>query len=140
MFECAVDFMAMQNEVAYGIDLNRFWIAWRKNPVAFWGAMVSQGAFAVCISLTAMSTAPTKIFCASPDPCSCQGGGFDLYTPLCRVRDGKLDDEGNSSKAMTFNSTLTNVTYLEKEYVSLWLFFGEDTAPLVVSAALLVSS
>ena len=106
----------------------------RVGQLAFWGSLTFQGVLATCVSLPAMATIPTIIFCDSPDPCSCVGGGFYLYAPLCEARDGRGDSlnttTGNSHNNVTLS---TNITLLQNEYGSILSFLGEDSTAVVVS-------
>ena len=80
-----------------------------------------------------MSTIPTIVFCDSLDPCSCVGGGFYLYAPLCKARDGR-GESLNTTTGNSDNVTLsTNITLLQNEYGSIFSFLGEDSTAVVVS-------
>ena len=85
------------------------------------------------LSLPAMATVPTIIFCKSIDPCSCLGGGFYLYDTLCQARDG-LGNSLNGTTSTSQNvSASTNITVLEHEYGSTFSFLGKDSMAVVVS-------
>ena len=106
--------------------------------------MVASYGFA----LQAMATIPTPIFCSSPDPCSCEGGGFALYKPLCaaaaavaREANNKMNTTNNSNNTNASVSTTAsgiNMTRIQNEYVSLFAFLGNDTATVLVSIGVVV--
>ena len=46
--------------------------------------LFSQSILAISIALWAFATVPTVVFCQSPDPCSCSGGGFEIFAEFCQ--------------------------------------------------------
>ena len=75
-----------------------------------------------------MTTIPTPFFCASPDPCSCAGGGFDLYRPLC------IAVNNNSSST----NTSTKMRDAKHEFSSLLDFLGDNVNTVVLSIGVIV--
>ena len=108
------------------------------DPYAFWLTHVMQIWVAFAFALQAMVTIPTPIFCESPDPCSCTGGGFELYGPICvaaAAARGFNTTNANASKTVPG----INVTAAQNEYVSLFDFLGNDTTTVLVSAGVFVA-
>lgn len=92
----------------------------------------------MCVSLMAMSTFPSKIFCSSLDPCSCTGGGFDLYLPLCEARRLERQEPLNATSNATYeNMTMYSAEALQHEYGSIFSFLGKDLMAVVVSVAVI---
>ena len=57
---------------------------WRNNALAFFGRSVMDCCWMIILILSCFKLLPTFPFCTSPtDPCSCQGAGFEIYTPIC---------------------------------------------------------
>ena len=83
-----------------------------------------------------MMTVPTPIFCVSPDPCSCTGGGFELYEPICAAH--KTNNPSINNTNATLGKTSTNITNIENEYGSLFDFLGDDTTTVLVSVGVVV--
>ena len=82
--EVAIDSAALDIEQQHGVNVDKFWEMWQVNPGSFFGAHVSTHLIAVAAAFWAFSTLPTRIFCTSQqDPCSCAGGGFQIFKPLC---------------------------------------------------------
>ena len=111
------------------------------DPYAFWLTHIAQMWAAYSFALQAMVTIPTPIFCESPDPCSCTGGGFELYEPICAAAAAARE----AIKTNTTNSTNTtlkinniNITQVQNEYVSLFDFLGNDTTTVLVSVGVVV--
>ena len=110
------------------------------DPYAFWLTHLAQMWVAYGFALQAMVTIPTPIFCSSPDPCSCEGGGFELYKPLCAVAaaaaaaKGLNETDANASKT----APSINTTEVQNEYVSLFDFLGDDTTTVLVSVGVVV--
>ena len=111
------------------------------DPYAFWLTHIGQMFAAYAFALQAMVTIPTPIFCESPDPCSCTGGGFELYEPICAAAAAARE----ATKTNTTNSTNTtlkinniNITQVQNEYVSLFDFLGNDTTTVLVSVGVVV--
>ena len=92
-------------------------------------------------ALQAMATIPTPIFCSSSDPCSCEGGGFELYAPLCAAAAASAAGGVNTSNVSNNISNVSNemkLTEVENEYVSLFDFLGEDTTTVLVSVGVVI--
>ena len=110
------------------------------DPYAFWLTHLAQMWVAYGFALQAMVTIPTPIFCSSPDPCSCEGGGFELYEPLCAAAaaaaaaKGLNETDANASKT----APSINTTEVQNEYVSLFDFLGDDTTTVLVSVGVVV--
>ena len=89
---------------APGIDLEDFWLQWRKNPWAFAGAHVISDPWVVSFfALMTFRMIPSPVFgCVENDPCSCSGGGFEELASLCAARvNGTLAEEVKAeSKAL----------------------------------------
>ena len=106
------------------------------NPFAFWGMHFTQASCAYHYALQAMVTIPTPIFCASPDPCSCIGGGFDLYTPIC---DEIAAAKGRNSTANSTTSLKSiNMTAARGQYSTLFDFLGKDMTTVFVSIGVII--
>ena len=57
---------------------------WRVNPGNFFGMHVSHSVQALACAFWAFSLLPSPVFCNSEhDPCSCKGGGFEIFKPFC---------------------------------------------------------
>ena len=82
-----------------------------------------------------MVTIPTPIFCKSPDPCSCTGGGFELYDAVCA--EGKRTNASINTTSNASLETNTNAASVEYEYASLFDFLGNDTATVLVSVGVI---
>ena len=101
---------------------------------AFWGMHISQGFSAFSLALQAMATIPTPLFCSSPDPCSCVGGGIEeMYTEFCTQKE-PLGNITNSS-AKVFRA---NITAAKTKYQSLFAFLGEDSTTVMVSLGVII--
>ncbi len=88
LFELVVDVLALRVEADHGIDLAEFWEIFRITPFGVTGFAVSAGALSTWWTFWAFTLMPTPLFCSSSsDPCSCSGGGFGIYTPLCSAKD-----------------------------------------------------
>ena len=117
--ELVVDGAAMDIEQRHGIDVDKFWEMWRKNPVNFFAFHVTGSLLALGAAFWAFSNLPTPVFCVSQhDPCSCVGGGFDIFTPLCiaaaadaEMKDGR--NKTNSSSNYTESHSSPENTYVD---------------------------
>ena len=82
--EVSIDCAALDIEQKHGINVDKFWEMWQVNPGNFFGLHVSCNLVALAFAFWAFSTLPTPFFCTSQhDPCSCTGGGFQIFRPLC---------------------------------------------------------
>ena len=124
IFEVIVDAFALSIEWKHGIDLNKFWAMWRVNASAFWGGIVFQGFVAIMSTCWAFKLIPNAIFCTSPtDPCSCLGGGFEIYNRFCN----KTND--NRTKA-------PSVDQAEKEFKGIFDALEGDSETILVSVGM----
>ena len=83
-------------------------------PYAFWGLNVVQSFCAFFLTISSMKTIPNPIFCTSKDPCSCKGGGFELYASVCS---GRLDAATGNATNNTNNSTpIFNAQQAKEQY------------------------
>ena len=99
-FEAVVDAFALSIERRHGIDLNKFWAMWRVNALAFWGNIVFQGVVAISDTCWAFKLIPNAVFCTSPmDPCSCSGGGFEIYDRFCNKTNSNLTKTASVEQA-----------------------------------------
>ena len=76
--------------------LDIFQRCWRANPIAYCAVFVIQDALAFMAALWSFSSIPSFVYCESSNPCSCSGGGFEIFEPFCSSTPG--------------NGTLSNVT------------------------------
>ena len=84
VLEVVIDIAALEIEKMHGIDVDKFWDMWQVNPGNFFGLHVSCAMIALGSAFWAFSTLPTPIFCISQhNPCSCTGGGFQIFKPFC---------------------------------------------------------
>ena len=99
----------------------------------FWGAHLSQSMLAFVLALHAMATVPTPIFCTSPHPCSCKGGGFDLYESFCEAAArGNETAVNGTSNSSTLPTSTGNITAAKAEYEPLFSFLGKDAPTFVL--------
>ena len=124
-FEAGVDLTALSVEKEHGIDLECAWAMWRRNPYAFWGAHSMVCINAMTIALWAFSNTPVPIFCTSSDPCSCTGGGFEIYGPICGA---------NTSAA---DANVSHVMYMA-EYKPVFEFLGENAVFVIITFGILI--
>ena len=111
LFECVIDIFALEIEFEHGIDPKIFWDMFRVNPAAYLFRMWSESIGGIMLVLWAFRLTPTVVFCTSPgDPCSCTGGGFEIYAPFCNVT-----ALPNGSSANTTSKTML-LQDAEKEY------------------------
>ena len=81
-----------------------------------------------------MATIPTPLFCSSPDPCSCVGGGIEeIYTEFCIGQDSLGNITNSSAKALR-----ANITAAKSKYQSLFAFLGNDSTTVVVSLGVVI--
>ena len=87
------------------------------NPYAFWGMSLSHTLVGFIHGLQAMVTIPTPMFCSSTHPCSCTGGGFELYDEFCR----QAEHKSNGSADSNFTTHSTNLTAAKNEFASVFV-------------------
>ncbi len=133
-FEAIVDGFALIIEYKHGIDLNKFWDMWRVNPTAFWGLFIMDGFVAALAATWAFKLIPNAAFCTSPtDPCSCNGGGFEIYDKFCNPESTK---DGNE----TSNSTTTIVDDARQEFQSVFdTLVNENTSATLVGVVAILT-
>ena len=104
---------------------------WRVNASAFWGQTVIDGIGAVLMVVWAFKLYPNASFCTSPtDPCSCEGGGFEIYRDLCA---SASQDYGNNT-----GNTTALAKQAEKEFQGLFDALSGDTTTVFVSVGVLI--
>ena len=82
--EVSIDCAALDIEQKHGINVDKFWEMWQVHPGNFFGLHLFCNLNALGFAFWAFSTLPTPFFCTSQhDPCSCVGGGFQIFRPLC---------------------------------------------------------
>ena len=108
------------------------------DPYAFWLTHLAQMWIAYGFALQAMVTIPTPIFCRSIDPCSCEGGGFELYEPLCAVAAAEAKGLNKTDTNASKTASRINTTQVQNEYVSLFDFLGNDTTTVLVSVGVII--
>ena len=128
-FEAVVDGFALILEFKHGIDLDKFWEMWRVNAAAFWGQHVFDGLLATTVVIWAFKLVPTAIWCTSPtDPCSCTGGGFEIYESFCVP--ASTTKVGNE----TVNTTTASVEQARQEFQGIFSSLaGDDITTVVIS-------
>ena len=79
-----------------------------RNPYAYIGCHISIFSLAILFILWAFHLGPSPFFCTSPDPCTCKGGGYEIYYNYCGlVQDlTKLDPIRN---ATTHTNLMTKI-------------------------------
>ena len=106
--EFAIDIAALGIEQRHGIDVDRFWAMWQVNPGNFFGTHVVSNLMALNAVFWAFSTLPTPFFCTSQhDPCSCMGGGFQIFQPFCGASASAASEEATKE----VQSNATNSSY-----------------------------
>ena len=118
--EVAIDCAALDIEQRHGINVDKFWEMWQVNPGNFFGLHVSGNIFALFFAFWAFSTLPTPFFCTSQhDPCSCVGGGFQIFRPLCDAATSSEEAiknlQSNTSNSSSNDTSITTVP--ENAYV-----------------------
>ena len=73
------------------------------DPWAFYPDHIIISSLALFLSLWACTCAPTPIFCSTTDPCSCKGGGFNIYETQCNAvsLNATGDDNGNNTNYLS---------------------------------------
>ena len=137
-FEAIVDAFALSIEYKHGIDLKEFWKMWRVNAAAFFGADVFRGALAVTATIWAFKLFPNVVFCTSPtDPCSCKGGGFEIFEPFCNPESSHPSgNETNGSNLTT--ATPASIEKAEKEFQGIFDALAGDSTTVLVSVGVVL--
>ena len=132
LFEGIVDALALDVESRNGVDLDLFWAMWKRNPVAFWGVAVTNNFIAIYGVVWAFKQVPTVAFCTSPtDPCSCKGGGFEIYETFCNAT--AAIDNSNETFAVNESSVAVLTSEARTEYKGIFEALGVDAAIIIVS-------
>ena len=130
LFEGIVDALALDVESRNGVDLDLFWGMWRRNAPAFWGTALANSFISICMTVWAFKQIPTIAFCTSPtDPCSCEGGGFELFKPICNL----TGSDSNQTAAQNKTSIETLANAAKTEYEGIFEALGVDAMIIVVS-------
>ncbi len=97
--EVVVDGAATDIEFRHGIDVESFWRMWRRNPGHYLGVHVCSSLAALQMAFWAFSTLPSPFFCTSmTDPCSCRGGGFNIFKTFCDAIDGSKPEHRSNNQ------------------------------------------
>ena len=132
LFEGIVDALALDVESRNGVDLDLFWAMWRRNALAFWGVAVTNSFLSIYASIWAFKQVPTIAFCTSPtDPCSCKGGGFEIYETFCNAT--AAIDNSNETSAVNESSVAVLTNEARTEYKGIFEALGVDAALIIVS-------
>ena len=133
LFEGIVDALALDVESRDGVDLDLFWGMWRRNAMAFWGLAVTNSFVAIFASSWAFKQVPTVAFCTSPtDPCSCKGGGFEIFETFCNAT--TAIDNSNETFAPANESSITSLANEARaKYKGIFEALGVDAAIIIVS-------
>ena len=133
LFEGIVDALALDVESRNGVDLDLFWGMWRRNAVAFWGVAITSNFMAIFGTIWAFKQVPTVAFCTSPtDPCSCEGGGFEIFETFCNAT-AAIDNSNETSARANKSSVADLTTEARAEYKGIFEALGVDAALIVVS-------
>ena len=131
-FEAVVDGMALTIEFKNGVDLNKFWKMWRVNAYAFWGVITCDGINAMLMTTWAFKLIPDAIFCESPtDPCSCRGGGFEIYEKFCNP---EVTKDGNK----TLNITAPSPEQSKQEFQGIFEVLDSSASQTLVVIAVVL--
>ncbi len=104
--EVAVDSAAIDIEERHGIDVDNFWKLWGHNPGNFFGVHLCSSMLALALAFWSFSCLPTPFFCTSEhDPCSCEGGGFQIFKPFCDAAAATTEAAEEARKKMQSNAT-----------------------------------
>ena len=110
---------------------------WRANPVAYTGLAWIHSMSAIMITLWTFKLAPTAAFCSSPtDPCSCNGGGFEIYKRVCdafknvRAANASTSSLTANSSTAGFQTAKQDLQTAKEEYKGI---FDALTGDIVVS-------
>merc|ERR1711965_444932 len=93
---------------------------WQVNPGNFFGLHLIANLSALAFAFWAFSTLPTPFFCTSQhDPCSCVGGGFQIFRPLCNAATSSEEAikelQSNATNSSGNGTSITTVS--ENAYV-----------------------
>ena len=112
---------------------------WRTNPACFWGVSICTSLLSVWSSLWAFSSIPTPFFCSSPtDPCSCTGGGFDIYDKFCEAAQAS-DLEGGENATQTASKNLTATKASARAaYATIFEAVGTNLEAIFISIGIIV--
>ena len=100
--------------------------------MAFWGLAVTTSFMCICASIWAFTQVPTIAFCTSPtDPCSCKGGGFEIYETFCNAT--AAIDNSNETSAVNESSVAVLTSEARTEYKGIFEALGVDAAIIIVS-------
>ena len=123
--EVSIDCAALDIEQQHGINVDKFWEMWQVNPGNFFGLHVSGNLLALAMAFWAFSTLPTPFFCTSQhDPCSCVGGGFQIFRPLCdaatsseeAIKDLQSNTTNSSGNGTSITTVPENAYVLRRDY------------------------
>ena len=93
----------------------------------------------VKMTLWAFKLVPSYAFCTSPvDPCSCVGGGFEIYAPFCNATlvQELVNNKTQSNTTVTY-SDLAPLKKAKVEYPRIFDALAEQTAAILVSVGVL---
>ena len=143
IFEGVVDAHALDIEFKNGIDLEDFWKMWGANAAAFWGVTLADSVVSITIMIWAFKQIPTAAFCtSSTDPCSCEGGGFEIYAPFCNAALFNYESNETTSGASTSNvTTVKDVQALQAaktEFPSIFDALAGKITVILVSVGVVV--
>ena len=110
-----------------GVDLSLFWEMSAHAPWRFFGNAVSQAFVATAVGIFAFASLPTAVFCESSNPCTCSGGGFEIYGPFCNSTTTVSGSGGNNS------GFLHNLTTVSTAYARGFSFLGGNERFIVIS-------
>ena len=146
LFEGVVDAYALSVESENGIDLNAFWTMWKANGASFWGLAVADSLLAAHTILWGFKLLPSAAFCTSPkDPCSCSGGGFEIYAPFCQSwsatgskessneTSSSLSNASSAASPATASASAEALSNAKNEYSGLFSALAADTAIILIS-------
>ena len=99
----------------------------RANPRGFMGWLMCDTLIALGLTIWTFILTPSPIFCtSSSDPCTCSGGGFEIYSVFCNV-------------AADPNASITNLTnQAMEEYHAVPDFLEKNMTPILLSASVLM--
>ncbi len=104
--EVVIDSAALGIEQMHGINVDKFWEMWQVNPGNFFGVHLCSTLNALAFGFWAFTTLPTPVFCTSQhDPCSCKGGGFQIFKPFCDAAAATVEE---AEATQNFQSNATN--------------------------------
>ena len=100
---------------------------WRVEPRAILGWLAGDSLIALALTLWTFMLTPTPIFCtSSADPCSCSGGGFEIYSVFCAA-------------AADSNVSVANLTAKAyEEYNAVPDFLAQNITSILLSFAVVI--